>query len=402
MFSEITSRIAVASAHEEHPSGWESLDVRGLIDGPGNSAALVGEYVENGLRILEKPGAKLLVVCDYGQSRSNFIAALIHARIHSLSLDDALNVVRAAHPDSKIKTSLLHQAATRPRNDIGRIAITGGRGFVGQKLSAQLANGGYDCLILTRSKSGDYLRTSESLRDALGGYEPDLLIHFAHPKPYNSEPTLQEALSQAISVATYCEDDDVRLMYPSGWVVFDGVTNGDVTSVSPTRPHTKYGRLKVAIESYLAAASQERLNARIIRLPGIFGMESLEPRFLRYFADCVSNDVEIVFHEFDNGSTRVPLVDVDACVRSVAGTVARFDELPLITHVGRNDQSPSVRDIAIRLSDSTGIRVKGTRVERATFAGYFSPDICVTQDCPVGIQINEFILQLCRNSHGIR
>ncbi|MEZ6128501.1 MAG: NAD(P)-dependent oxidoreductase [Planctomycetaceae bacterium] len=324
------------------------------------------------------------------------MAALIHSKLLAVPLEEAMAVIRAAHPDSKIKASLWpgNLSSNTPKK-ISRIAISGGQGFVGTRLTRHLSQAGFQCLPLTRSQHGDYLSSSQNLKNALSDFIPHLFIHLAHPKPYNSEKTSQIALSQVISVSSYCEDHGICLVYPSSWAVFDGLSIGnEVSRASKVCPHTRYGRLKAMSEQYLAVAPTEGLKVRILRLPGIFGEDSLEPRFLRYFAECVRSGSEIVYHQFENGSARVPLLHVDACVEAIADAVARFDDLALITHIGGEERSPSVAEIAARVSRETGVSTKSTPVARSAFVGFFSPDIKVSRK--KSADIHQFLLQLCR------
>jgi len=402
MFSEITSRLAVASAYDIVPSGWEKLDVRGMIDGPGNAESLVQKYVFAGLQIMGDPTARLLVVCDYGQSRSNLIAAHIHSQVHSVTLKESLQIVRDKHPDSQIKAALLESTNTSCiRTYIQRIAITGGRGFIGARLCDQLTGAGFNCMALTRSEHGDYLSSSDRLHVAIAT-GCDLLIHFAHPKPYNSESTSQDAMTQLITVVNYCEDHGVRLLFPSGWVVFDGSSNDHVHHSTAVHPHTRYGRLKATAEAFLAMAVTEGLDARIMRLPGMFAHDSLEPRFLRYFAECVVSGRNIIFHNFENGSARVPLVQVDDCVKAIARAVLEFDSLRFITHIGAVSLTPTVGEIADRLAKDTGQTADATEVARNIFRGHFVPDITTVGTENLNDEINNFILQLCGKPYVTR
>ncbi len=402
MFSEITDRIAVASAFDVHPANWRVLDVRGLIDGPGNAESLIQDYISAGLHILEDPTTRLLVVCDYGQSRSNFIAAQVHSKIYSSTLDESLELVRRRHPDSQMKPALL---VSKNKNcihaEIKRIAVTGGRGFIGARLCAHLTSTGFECMALTRSDHGEYLGSSAQLNSAIPN-GCDLLIHFAHPKPYNSESTSKEAMAQLISVVEYCLDHGTRLLFPSSWVVFDGSSEETVSHTTPKYPHTRYGRLKATAEAYLHFASTQGLVTRVLRLPGIFGEDSLEPRFLRYFAECVTNGQNIVFHHFVNGSARVPLANVDACVKAIGNAAADFDNLPFLTHVGSSTACPTVREIAERLAVDTGRTTSSSDVGRTVFRGHFVPDICIEGSERINDEIVDFIIQLCREPYGSR
>lgn len=399
MFSEITTRLAVASAYDAVPPGWEKLDVRGLIDGPGNAPALIDSYVTEGLALLSRPQSKLLVVCDYGQSRSNFIAAKIYAGFESVPLEKALEVVRTAHPDSQIKRSLLEATAAQiARQGFQRIAVSGGSGLLGQRLCEYAIRSGCECLKLSRVDQGEYLRNSDTLLEACDGRLPDLFVHFAHPKPYNAEATAQVAFAQLVAVAQFCEENNVALLYPSSWVVFDGSVEAQVTNCSSVHAHTRYGRLKAASECYLAQAAGNGLNVRMLRLPGVFGPDSLDPRFLRYFAQCVISGRNIVFHQFENGSARVPLAHVDGVCAAIAQAIEKFQTLSLISQVATVAQTPSVEEIARSIASEFGLVANATPVPRKTFTGHFVADIAVADEASSPAGIKNFIRQISRES----
>lgn len=397
MFSEITPRIAVASAYDAVPPDWEKLDVRGLIDGWGNAATLIDSYVREGLAILSKPGGRLLVVCDYGQSRSNFIAAKIYADLEHVSFDEALHKLRTAHPDSDIKRSLLEPVgdASAPPG-FRRIAVSGGSGMLGQRLCEYIGQSGRECHKLSRVDQGEYLCSSVALGEACGGLMPDLFVHYAHPKPYNAELASQVAFAQLVTVANFCQDNNVALLYPSSWVVFDGSTESQVTSSSSVRAHTRYGRLKAACECFLAQAAANGLNVRILRLPAVFGPDSLDPRFLRYFAECGMRGKDIVFHQFENGSARVPLAHIDGVCTAVSHALEQFQSLPLISQVATSAQSPSVEEIACSIASEFGLKAIGTPVPRKAFAGHFVADIAVGGEASSFAGIKNFIRQISR------
>jgi len=397
LFSEINERLAVASAYDTLPHGWRRLDVRGLIDGPGNSQTLIDKYVTDGLRMLGERLAKLTVVCDYGQSRSNYIAAVIYSRLENVSLAESFAVIHAAHPDSRIHPGLLRseQSPNLPAG-MTRVAVTGGHGFLGTRLCKEMTEAGFECLPLSRSMSEDYLQSSHRFAKILGDFRPDLIVHLAHPKPYNAEVTSQVAFSQLVSVVNYCEDHQVRLLYPSSWVVFNGDMANQVTRMTPAIANTRYGRLKIACESYLTGSAASGLDFRILRIPAVFGVDSLDPRFLRYFAECVANESTIIYHQFENGSARVPLIDVESCVKSIANAINRFNDLHSISHIASKEPTPTIAEIAQRLSDETGVEVTGTGVARKVFVGNFVPDIVTDNKLSISTLVHQFVLQRSR------
>lgn len=394
MFSKITSQLAVASVYDEIPSGWHILDVRGLIDGTGNPPSLIEHYVASGLRILEAQSQKLVVVCDYGQSRSNFIAARINAARQTISFHESLNGVRDAHPDSQVNPAFLRGSKlTVESTSIAKVAVSGGSGLIGSHLEVELQKLGAECRVLTRQHHGKYLSNSESLRTAIGDVRPDLFVHLAHPKPVNAEQSLKDALTQLITVANYCEDHGVPLAYLSGWVVFDGSTVPTVDCSMEPAPRSRYGRLKAMSEAYLRASTGS-IESRIIRLPAIFSHCSLEPRLLQYFARCARNGEDIIFHEFTNGSARVPLVNVEACVRALAKALINFQTLPPLLHLGHASQSPTVSEIARMMADSVGIAARGVTVERSVFNGHFQPDIEIPRTAEAMTELMQFMNDL--------
>jgi UDP-glucuronate decarboxylase len=364
-----------------------------MVDGPGNSVDLINQYIAKGEGILKNDNAKVLVVCDHGQSRSNFIAAHLYMRLHQTSWNAAIDTVMRRHPDSKMQPCFMGELP-RQSSTISRVAISGGSGMLAKAASTVMANLGLQCKLLSRSREGDYLANSDDVRAAIDGFQPDIFLHLAHPKPFNSEATTQVAMAQLASVVWYCEKNAVRLLFPSSWVVFDGSTLDTVTCTSQVCTHTRYGRLKVACEAYLAECMRQGLNAKVARLPGVFGMETLDPRFLRYFAGCVRANENIVVHRFNNGYARVPLMAIEDAASLLAKLIIDFDQLDRLLHMGPIEQTPSVKEIASHVAERFDLKISENVVDRHAFCGEFVPDRNAHSAPPSAAKIFDFISQL--------
>jgi nucleoside-diphosphate-sugar epimerase len=151
------------------------------------------------------------------------------------------------------------------------------------------------------------------------------------------------------------------------------------------------------IEAYIMLSSHETLDAKIIRLPALFGHESLEPRFLRYFAQCATKRQEVIFHQFKNGSARVPLVNVNTCAHWLAKSLTEYRSLPALSHLGHSTPTPTISEIATAVAKRAGVAAKGVSIERTAFTGHFHPDILIPREIDAALEIQQFIARLCEH-----
>ena len=130
--------------HLKSESDIEILDVRDLVDKPGNSIAIIKKKISKAVKTL-KQGKKIVVCCDYGISRSNAVAAGIIKIIENIPFDDAIQKVIISTGEKSIKLEVLNairkaveDKAFYWNSNIKRILITGSTGFIGKALKERI------------------------------------------------------------------------------------------------------------------------------------------------------------------------------------------------------------------------------------------------------------------------
>lgn len=400
MFSVVLpGKVAVSSILDSLPEGWVRVDCRPLVDGPGNSPELIDSILDEALKQIHA-GAKVCFVCDYGQSRSNLLAALAVVRLEDVGLDEAVDGVRRNHPDSMIKPAML--GTLRPIPESGgapastrRWAITGGRGLIGSALEPRLADGGDNVRSYSRDLHAGYLDGPRALSELFAGDGITDVVHLAYPKPYNSYESSKEALVQLVSLVESCISEGIILHHVSTWAVFDGSTEPVASEAVRPDPHSLYAQAKFLMERFVSMQREHfGLRSRIYRLPGILDERNAQPRFLRYFADCVRKREPITIHGFRNGSAAVPLATLEGCVGEFSGLLRSPSATGPLTHVARCSSSPKVAEIASSLCERHGIGLVTTPVDRVVFSGEFvtereTPERDTRQ--PAGFSLDRFI-----------
>lgn len=364
--------IAVASVFDAIPANWAVIDCRALIDGPGNSQSHIDSIVAEALKELVA-GNRICLACDYGHSRSNLIAALTISRASPCSLAEAVDLVKHLHRDSAIKPHLLHNLIPSTLQSSTTVfGITGGNGLIGARLANSLASAGTKVIRLSRATHGDYLRSANCLVDLITSDSLSDIVHLAHPKPYNSYSTVAESLKHLLALLEACTATGCRLHFVSSWVVFDGSDAPRATENTHPCPHSLYAQLKLTQENLIRMhCLSHGLHSVIYRLPGIYASESLEPRFLRYFADCARQRKDIVYHSFINGSAVVPLSRVDAMVPVFSAALSAGRDRGSVIHVAESAANVSIQEIATAVAGKYGINAIATPISRTTFTGTF-------------------------------
>jgi nucleoside-diphosphate-sugar epimerase len=155
--------------------------------------------------------------------------------------------------------------------------------------------------------------------------------------------------------------------------VFDGSSNEIVDELCQPKPHSLYAQTKLLQEQLITLHGMNNgLSYCIYRLPGVFAPSSLEPRFLRYIADCAATSADIVVHDFINGSAVVPLAPLPEAVELlVSQLISKAPNRPKLVHLSRDHYNRSIREVAEIVALKHGIKVRPSTVPRVAFNGSF-------------------------------
>jgi nucleoside-diphosphate-sugar epimerase len=341
------------------------VDVRNLVDKRGNSAAALLAEIDAGVSAL-RGGKRVVVICDFGVSRSNTIAAGILARWRDLDLDDAVAQVVETTGEMSIKLDMIEdlrdtfQGALTGREPNG-ILITGGSGFLGAPLR-------------------DHLSTTHAVhaptREALNLLGPSLtldrycrennigkIVHFAYPRIYTNNEAMGQSLTILRNILDVCKSRGIHLVLPSSWVVFSGYRTNSLEADVATHPRPRgiYGETKFLEEVLVRnAATNGEVVATIVRLSPVYGTRSPRPRLIRYACQYLKEDRPIATHRYRNGLPKLQLLYVDDAVTGLA-EIVKYGSSQLYHLGGSRAYEP--REIIANIGEIVGHKPRIQEVE---------------------------------------
>jgi nucleoside-diphosphate-sugar epimerase len=353
----VKNRLGTAAA-DDFVSDQQSvlIDVRALVDKRGNSAtALLGE-IDAGVRAL-RSGNRVVVVCDFGVSRSNTIAAGILARWHDLDLDAAVAQVIETTGEMSIKLDMIESLREAFRESLigsepSGILITGGSGFLGVALRDELATSHTVCAPNrdTLDLLGPVVLLDRYCRENHIGK----IVHLAYPRIYTNNEAMGQSLVMLRNILDVCKSQKIQLVLPSSWVVFSGYRTHFLEADVGTapRPRGVYGETKFLEEVLVSnAAANGEVTATIVRLSPIYGAKSLRPRLIRFAHQYLMEGRPIVTHRYRNGLPRLQLLFVADAVTGLA-EIVKHGRSPRYHLGGTLAYEP--RDIIARIGEMLG------------------------------------------------
>ena len=340
------------------------IDARALVDKRGNSATALLAEIDAGVAAL-RSGNRVVVICDFGVSRSNTIAAGILAGWRGLDVDAAIAQVMEATGETSIKLDMietLRETFQKPLADcnLGGILITGGRGFLGAPLRDHLA--ATHAVYAPDKVALDLFGSAVLLDRYCRENNIGKIVHLAYPRIYTNNEAMGQSLTMLRNVLDVCKSRGIQLILPSSWVVFSGYRTGFMEADVRTAPHPKgiYGETKLLEEILVSnAAANGEVAATIVRLSPIYGAKSLRPRLIKFAHQYLMEDRTIVTHRYRNGLPRLQLLYVDDAVAGLA-EIVKNGRSPFYHLGGSIAHEP--RDIIARIG---GILGRQPRVDEA-------------------------------------
>ena len=334
----VENRLGTAGADDVASKGQMLLiDARDLVDKRGNSTTVLLADIDAGVAALTS-GNCVVVICDFGVSRSNTIAAGILARWRGLDVDAAVAQVMEMTGEISIKLDMiesLREAFQKPLADgqADRILITGGSGLLGNSLR--------NCLTATHMVYApnrvalDLLGSVALLDRYCRENSIGKIVHLAYPRIYTNNAAMGQSLTMLRNVLDVCKSRRIRLFLPSGSVVFSGYRarfmEADVRTTP--RPRGIYGETKFLEEVLVGNVSGNlEVEATIIRLSPVYGALSSRPRLIRFAHQYLMENRPIVTHRYRNGLPRLQLLYVDDAVSGLA-EIIKYGRSP-IYHLG--------------------------------------------------------------------
>lgn len=329
MIRWISEQLGTAPAADQSiTSDLVVLDVRDLVDKFGNSPAATKEKIERGVALL-KQGKRVIVCCDYGISRSNAIAAGILSRFKGIVLDLAIKEVIHAIGVQEIKLEPLRSVRNALQDgvasiidDVPRVLLTGGTGFIGQALLHELSKRHH---VVAPSRSEVDLTAGALALDLLvKEHRINCIVHLANPRVYTSNHAMGETLTLLHNVIDVCKGNDIRLIYPSNWEVYSAYRAREIIADNnlPLFPKGPYGETKLLCESLIDHYRRlYGLKCGLLRSSTLYGETSDRPKFIYNFIDKARKNEPIHTHRYLNGDPRLDLLYVKDFVSAIVAAI---------------------------------------------------------------------------------
>ncbi|MHB1688296.1 MAG: NAD-dependent epimerase/dehydratase family protein [Ignavibacteriaceae bacterium] len=190
-----------------------------------------------------------------------------------------------------------------------KVAIVGGRGYLGQVLYDHLGGQGIHCWIVGRQSaveaslttSAEYRSSSPSLEKSISG--ATTVVHLATvttPAIGAVDPNLDvENIRFTLSLLKACAKEEVaHLIYASSGGTVYGEASAPVDEQQPTNPMCSYAIAKVACENYLRVfASTSSTMVTILRVSNPYGGHQIKKGgqgVISYLATQIAKDQDVV------------------------------------------------------------------------------------------------------------
>ncbi|ORW38187.1 hypothetical protein AWB90_24435 [Mycobacterium paraense] len=344
------------------------VDTRAMVDKRGNSSDELLGKVREGVEELRR-GGSVVVVCDFGVSRSNTVAAGILADWRGVGLEDAVAEVIATTGERAIKLemvdSLRAALGTSPASDRqDGILITGGSGFLGGALRDRLAES--QRVVAPDRASVDLLGPVIDLDRYCRDNRIGKIVHLAHPRIYTNNDAMGQSLTMLRGVLDVCKSLGIQLIMPSSAVVFSAYRSSSMTAdVNTTaRPRGVHGETKFLEEALVQnARANGEVDSIIVRISPIFGPQSLRPRLIGFAHRQLTEGRPIVTHRYRNGLPSLQLLYVDDAVAGLASVIERAANGPIYHLGGAVSYEP--REIISKIAEILGCRaaIEETKVD---------------------------------------
>lgn len=324
MIKWITENIGTAAYLEAIETKDISIvDVRSLVDKSGNSNKPVLDKINEALSLLNN-GAKVVICCDYGMSRSNSIAAGVLSKYKGMPFNQAVRLIMQITQESDIKIEVLSsvrealqdKSSKEIKDNKKRIFVTGASGFLGTSLVPELMK--QNIIFKPTSKELNLLENLAEIDLYVKENNITHILHLANPRIYTTQSAFGEALTIFKNVLDVCKENNIKLIYPSGWVVYSGYKTESLLASEnlPLSPKGLYAETKYLCEILLKQYQQiYGLECCILRSSPVYGNSYDKPKFIYNFIDKALKNEIIKTHKYLNGFPKLDLLYIDDLIK---------------------------------------------------------------------------------------
>jgi nucleoside-diphosphate-sugar epimerase len=362
----ITENLGTASWEETRDqTDFVVVDVRDMVDKAGNTTELVTQKIREALYHIDA-GHKVVIACDYGISRSNSVAVGVLAKAFELSFSEAARRVMTITGEKALRVEVLARVRealgveNNPQDagsagDRRKILVTGGQGFIATAtipVLAQLhevyAPSRLELNLLSDTVAMDLLVKEEGV---------DCVVHLANPRVYTNNAALGDSLTMLRNVLDVCEQNCVRLIYPSGWEVYSGYRSQRLLACEalPRWPRGPYGETKLLCETLIEHHHRAYgLRYSIVRSSPVYGGGD-RPKFIYNFIGKALAGQEIRTHRYLNGFPTLDLLHVSDFVSAMKAIIESERVGSVNVGSGRAVSTTEVAQMIVSLSGSASV-----------------------------------------------
>ncbi len=370
----ITDRLGTdAWSPAEATADLAYVDVRDLVDKHGNTPAAVKAKIDEALNHLAA-GKRVVVRCDYGISRSNAVAAGVLARYDAIGLDEAVRRVVEATGESGIKIEVLTEVRSalgesksvdRSGNVTRRLLVTGGTGFIGSAVVPRLQQ---SCEVFCPTREQIDIARGTVLLDMMAKEQAiDTVLHLANPRIYSINESMGPALVMLKNVLDACLENDLFLVYLSGWEIYSGYRTRELRAdeSTPARPGNTYGITKLMSEELIEHYRRHHgLLCTTLRSSPVYGPGSDRPKFISNFVRKALRDELIVTHQYINGFPALDLLHLSDLAEAIQSALGERPDTTINLGSGVGTSTAAVAQMIVEITDSR------SRIEHREIAEY--------------------------------